>query len=209
MKKKFVAKQMMVFFSVTKMSVVKMDFKGRKIDIFGIQGSGKTHFARRFIQNFKKPIVYGVHPEDFERPDVKCYLYKPKGDVVAEFPTFFKNALSGAKRGRFDAIFIDEADMFFRENYELDKDMNDAVLNHRHYDLSLVFISRRPQDLPTRIVESSHYLIIFKQEGANAMKKFDDIDVRIRPLVEQLSFERHDFVIKELGKPPVIHAPLT
>jgi predicted AAA+ superfamily ATPase len=51
-----------------------MDLTGKKIGIFGIQGSGKTILAKKLIRSFRKPIIYEVNP-DFRTEN--CMIYKP------------------------------------------------------------------------------------------------------------------------------------
>lgn len=182
-----------------------MDLGGKKVSIFGIQGSGKTYLARSLLAQFRNPFVFTVHADDFKGD--RCYLYVPK-HPVREFEAVCTKVLELAKKRKVDAFFVDEADMFVRENYDLNPALNDLVINHRHYGLAMFFLSRRPQDIPTKIVESSHYIFIFKLEGDNALKKFHEIDRRLPPLMERLDYDRHNFIVKELGRPPFINTPV-
>ena len=178
------------------------NFQGKKIAIFGIQGSGKTHMAKWLVRkHFKKAIVYKV-TEDWDNEQV--FRYSPK-NKIGEFEDFGKFVLRAAKEGKIDCVVIDEADMFFRTNYDLSPDWNELILMHRHLNIAIVLISRRPQDIPTRIVESCHHLFIFKIEGANVFKKFSEIHKDIPLMLSSLVYEQHNFIWKELGKNPVLH----
>ena len=74
-----------------------------------------------------------------------------------------------------------------------------------------MFITRRPQDIPSKFVESCHYKLIYTIEGKNVKRYLSDIDSDIQDLMPKLSFQRHNFIYKEQGKPPILHnaVPLT
>lgn len=180
------------------------DFIGKKILVTGIQGSGKTYYTKWFIKKyFKKTITYRV-TSDFDKENV--YLYRPaENQVLGEFKEFGKHVRNLAKDGKISCCVVDEADLFFHNNFEISEEWNDLILMHRHYGLTIIFITRRPQDVPTRMVESCHHIFIFKLEGANAKKKFQAIDPRIVDLMEKLDYDRHNFIWKQLGEVPKIH----
>jgi hypothetical protein len=196
--------------------MARLDLKGQKTCIFGIQKSGKTTWAKRMYKHFKSPIAFVVNEDDGWNKLPNLHVYEAdRMNVARDFELFIKWARVMALERKIDLIIIDEADMFFRGNYDINPDLHDLVLNHRHmgssenpHEVAIWFMTRRPQDIPTKIVESSAYLVIFKLEGVNALKRFDDIHPEIRPLIERLDFRRHDFVFKELGQAPVLHAPL-
>ena len=98
--------------------------------------------------------------------------------------------------------------MTFRTNFEIPSNINDLIINHRHYNLALCLISRRPQDIPTKIVESCHFVFIFKIDGANVKKKFKDIHEGIPVLLDKLDYKTHNFITKELGEEPFISKPV-
>ena len=194
-----------------------MDIKAHKNCVFGIQASGKTYFAQNGLAaQFENPLVFVVNKDDVDGwlavPRAHVYLAQNRLAIGGEFALFMKQAHKWATEGKIDAIFIDEADLFFNSNYDLDPVTLDLVLNHRHIGargVALVFMTRRPQDIPTKIVESSKFLFIFKLEGANAIQRFKEINPQIPPLIDILDYKRHNFVVKEIGKDPYIHKPIT
>ena len=125
-----------------------------------------------------------------------------------DFKIFVKKARQWAIEGRVDCIIIDEADMFFETNWDLDPALTDLILNHRHMKVAVWFITRRPQDIPQKIVESCKWLMIFKLEGVGAIKKFQQLNPKIPELLEQMSLQRRHYVVKEIGEEPYIHAPI-
>lgn len=194
-----------------------MKLKGKKTCVFGIQGSGKTYFTQTAVASqFDNPLIFVINKDDVEgwlqQPHAHVYLATNRLDVRLEFISFMKQAHKWASEGKIDAIIIDEADLFFNTNYDLDPASLDLVLNHRHIGAkegtALVLITRRPQDIPTKIVESSYYLFMFKLEGANAVQRFKEIDPSIPPMIDKLDYAKHNFVVKELGKEPYVHKPI-
>jgi len=184
-------------------------FKDHKACIFGIQGSGKTVWAKQMYKKFKKPIVYAINDDDNWKDLPRLYVWKAKRQKLKEdFDTFIKKCRTWALQGKIDLIMIDEADLFFQSNWHMNPEMQDLVLNHRHMKVAIWFITRRPQDIPTKIVESSKNQIIYKLEGDNALKKFDEIHPKLRALIEQLDYKKHNFIHKEIGEEPTIQKPL-
>lgn len=191
-----------------------IEFKAQKTCIFGIQGSGKTFFAKQMYPVFKKPIIYMVNDDDDWQKLKGLYIWKAdRKNVKEDFGVFIRKAHEWAMEGKIDAIIIDEADLFFANNYDLKPpQFLDLILNHRHIPsgkgTALWFLTRRPQDIPTKIVESCKNLIIFKLEGANAIQRFKEIHPLLPEAVERLEYHKHNFVVKELGKEPYIHYPI-
>jgi len=183
-----------------------MEFKQQKISIFGIQKSGKSFLAKKLLQFFDSPVVFAPHRDDYA--DVaRCFVYVPK-DAEREFRGLCNKVLEWAKAGKCDCFCIDEADMVVRGNWDMNPALNDLILNHRHYNLALIFISRRPQDIPTKIVESCHYLFIFKLEGENALKKFRNIDRAVFDLFPSIEYGKFNFIVKPVGEPPYVNAAI-
>ena len=183
------------------MELSRQSVKGehKKYVISGIQGSGKTYLSQWISSLYHTVHVYTPHWQEWEKIDVT--VFKPT-DYVDDFQFWLKIMKRG--RGKIDCLIIDEADMLFRSHFDSSPDLRDLVINHRHYGISLVFITRRPQNIPTWIFEQCEYVATFKMEGVNVVKKFGDLDHRIPDLMDRIRYENHEFVIKKLGKPPVI-----
>lgn len=191
-----------------------IDLKSHKTCIFGIQGSGKTFWAKQMYKHFRKPLVYVVNSDDgWNKLKGLAVWESNRGNIQADFLEFIKKAREWAFNGQVDLIIIDEADLFFRGNYDINTDLQDLVLNHRHMNngkgVALWFMTRRPQDIPTKIVESSKFLIIFKLEGKNAIDRFRDIHPKIPGMIAKLDYTRHNYVFKEIGFEPEVHAPVS
>ena len=182
-----------------------INLKNKKFAIFGIQGSGKTVLAKHLLKSFNKPIVYEIHP-DFR--DTKAMIYKPKDLLLPTLNEFCAKIKQLAIKGKCDLFIIDEADYFFRSNFDIPLNLLDLILNHRHYNLALCFISRRPQDIPTKVYESCYATFIFKLEGVNALDKLAQININMRGLIDKVDYSRYNFIVKELGKDPYLCRPI-
>ncbi len=190
-----------------------IDYHRHKTAIFGIQESGKTYFAQHEYKQFKKPIVFVVNKDDKWHKLPRLYVYEAdRNNIQEDFKKFIKWAHKLALEGKIDLLIIDEADLFIRTNWDIEPELQDLILNHRHMNdgkgCALWFITRRPQDIPTKFVESCKYLVIFKLEGKNAVERFGEIHPDIPELIGQLDFQKHNYVVKEIGKPPEIHDAL-
>ena len=188
---------------------IKNDYS--KILVCGLQGSGKTYFVKHLLNSklWKKPIFYVVNKDDGYKDITGIYTYTPKAPIT-EFKTFIKFVYNLIQERKIDCLVIDEADLFFSNNFEINSfdEFNDIILNHRHFKLNIVLITRRPQDLPTKIVESCKHIYIFSLEGANALKKFEDIQKNLSLEIRKLDYNKHNFVYKEIAKTGYVCQPI-
>jgi len=182
-----------------------MDLFQKKIGIFGIQGSGKTHFARSILRYFRAPFIYRL-TSDFDNVD-NAIIFK-QTDKYADLDFFLATARRLGQAGKIDAVVLDEADLFMTEARLEQGLMNELVLMHRHFGLAFIIISRRPQDIPSKVFESCHVIALFAIDAPIAKKKFSDLHEDYKTLLPNLDLARHNFIIKELGQPPQLCAPI-
>ena len=186
------------------------DFKDCKICIFGIQGSGKTIFVEHFLMNkYKNPIIYLMHEEDFKSRGNHVKVIVPKdedGNVDTTMQTLNKNSKwikEEAIKGNIDSFIIDEADLFILKDFRQMQKFpcfHDLIINHRHYGLAMVFITRRPQELPTVITEQSAHYFIFNIWGKNVTDYLNRIYDELGDIAQhKLKKKLHNFVHLEGG----------
>lgn len=189
-----------------------------KTGVFGIQGSGKTYIVEHhLIRSFKKPFVYLLHPEDFRTCGNNVEIYIPykiiQGKRMIDRSPEHLDRVIGlvveqAKKGKYDAFILDEASTFLPKNYQsMQKFPNviDLCDNHRHYNLAFVYMARRPQVITTEITETSQYLFVFAIDGVRVKEYFRFIHEDFKELMFKLKKENHNFILKELGKPPQLY----
>lgn len=179
--------------------------KQTKICIIGMQGSGKTTLAKKIVRTFKKPLVYGVYPEEWIHEPQKIRIYIPPSFTPEAFEEFARILIAEQVNYKtFDCLLIDDADLFFNSNFSRYPSTNRLFISQRQLGLSLIFVSKRPQNLSTKIYENSDYIFIFAIEGVNVKKYVYNLHEEMKNLVPQLSRKNHLFIIKEIGKPPLI-----
>jgi DNA polymerase III delta prime subunit len=188
------------------------DLKGKKIFVGGIQGSGKTEFAKYLIKNkFKLAIGLRLTP-DFD--DIKnIHLVNPTKDLLNTFEALCSSLVNEGskfmngeiKKTTYDVLVIDEADLLFRNSADLGTNARKIMLMHRHFGLSVILITRRPQDIPSTIQESCFLQIYFKLEGKNIKQRLDGIHPDLMNKINELNYHKHNFIIKYLGESPKLH----
>jgi len=78
----------------------------------------------------------------------------------------------------------------------------DVFANHRHYDMCIIMITRRPQDIPAKVFESSKYIVCFSLQGENVRKKFNGLYKGMGDQLLTLQYDSYEYVLKEIGLPP-------
>lgn len=175
----------------------------QKMIVVGIQGSGKTYYAKDLVKNNNyRVLVYAPHRHDFENEPDNFMFYRASF-TQDDFEQFCAYAKQLAQLKEIEGIFVDEFDMLFKSNWDIGFNFNDIVLNHRHYGLFLIGITRRPQDIPTKVFESSLYSVFFSIEAPNARMKLNAIYAGLGDAAANLQHGSRAYIIKKIGSPPV------
>lgn len=179
--------------------MLKID--NQKCAILGLQGSGKTYFAKQIVkENNYNVLVYSPHIDDFKDEPDNFIFYKYK-DFYNDFERFIEHVIELGKKKEINGVLIDEFDMLFKGNADMKRMFTDLIVNHRHYNLFVIGISRRGQDIPAKFLESCKYVISFALQGGNVRKKFNDLKDGFGDSILSLDYDRHEYIINELGKP--------
>lgn len=178
-----------------------------KITIIGMQGAGKTEFAKKIIRQFNKPLVYGIYPFEWKGEPDNVKLIEPRDFTIKSFNEFAGRLIEAQNKEKvYDALFIDDADLFFTNNYDIFENINRLVISQRQLGLSLIFISKRPQNLSTKIYENSDYLVVFAVEGVNVKKYLFNLHETMDEMLPKLSREKHNFILKQVGSEPRLYS---
>ena len=172
----------------------------------GTGGSGKTIYASNLWKSFKCPIAYDISG-DYKKL-AGGIAYNPR-NIDAEFLGFIKLYHQINAKKKIDAVFFDDADAYINEKIMYEYLFKDLVVRHRNFHhVTLIFICKRPQNLPTWIVENYHMFRIFKMEGHNALMRLSDLDKRLGPMIEDLNTKLFYSIEKWEGLPPELMQPV-
>lgn len=190
------------------------DIKDVKTCIMGIQGSGKTELGKKFAEDMKKSIWVLINLDDAKGMPKNVKLVSLPKKSFEEMDELCKVVIDLGKQNKCNCLIIDEADMLIPKNIEkLQKfrSIHDLLINHRHYGLAVVFMTRRPQDLITLVVESSEHSFIFALPNSdNIYRKMKHLDDSIPEMMkDNLTKANHRFIHKKLGDKPILMEKIT
>jgi len=170
--------------------------QNKKILIAGIQGSGKTYLARQLAKTMLT-MVYTPHWGEWLND--KVVLIKTD-DFVANFPLWCQIF----KTSKCEMLVVDEADLLFTKHWETNNAVRDLVINHRHYGKSLVFVTRRPQDIPANLYGTFEILCLFSIESPQVIILLNRYYAGLGDMVKNLPYGSHQFVFKQIGGEPKV-----
>ncbi|MEM5867226.1 MAG: ATP-binding protein [Candidatus Aenigmatarchaeota archaeon] len=176
-----------------------INLKNKKMLIAGIQGTGKTYLAK-FLSKPFKTMVYTPYLEEWKDEKVVLVRYK---DFVQDYPFWCSQAIKFAKAKKINLFITDDADILFRHHFDTSQELREMVIGHRHYGLALIFVTRRIQDIPTRIYGIMEFFALFTIEEPNAIAKLNQFYDGLGDLVKSLPYKSYQFILKEIGKKPV------
>lgn len=185
------------------MKLTRQELHQVKITFVGMQGSGKTFNAKKIVNTFKNPLVYGVYPFEWEDAPEKVEIFIPKDYTMATFELFAEELIKQQiKTKKYDCLFVDDADLFFGTNFANYPNTNRLFISQRQLGLTLIFASKRPQNLSTKTYENSDYIFVFAIEGTNVKRYLENLHPLMKEYLPKLSREKHNFVLKKVGEEP-------
>lgn len=152
--------------------------KGKGICVFGLKGSGKSVWTRNLVSQYKDHII--VDPM-LEYPGFRRYIPQNRfyGDeAIQEINTLAELLVVPKKnnaKAKVDLFAIDEANRFCPSKVRLPAAILDINDYQRHWDLTTVYVARRPVQLNTDLVELANYIVIFNLAGKNDHQYLNDL----------------------------------
>jgi hypothetical protein len=180
-----------------------------RVTFLGIQGSGKTFLVKEKIIPMFSPFYLVIDPngeyEGFNRYIPKYgdnpELYKQEIEllirkvIIPSCDTLEDQKARGKRKVRaLRLLVIEEADLLAPSQKLINPMVRRLVVVSRHLDLCIAFIARRPTDLNAYIMDTSDFLITFKQTGANAKKILRNICEGADTAIGEIDFKKHEFL---------------
>jgi len=172
------------------------EIKNKKIVISGIQGSGKTTLAKNIARRFRT-AVYTPHRYEWQNENVVIFKFD---DFVSDFGFFCSKVKEFAKEKKIDCFIVDEFDLLVKNFFSVNSEFFDLWVNHRHYGLTIVVVTRRLQDLTTRIYNTAEFLCLFKIESPQVRELLNKVSDGLGDAVQKLDY--FEFIVKQIGKEP-------
>ena len=171
-----------------------------RILIIGLQGSGKTEYAKMLIKEHlkrdkKRVLIFDIMEEYKSAGRVDLFRIKNKSNPTPEAELCIKAMINGPKEktGKcgYSLLVIDETGQYYPNRSTLPPEF--SLINHtmRHIPIRLICISRRISQIHTDLSELATQLIIFKQAGVNDIKRLNDISAGLGDAAAKLGEHRY------------------
>ena len=181
-----------------------IDLANRSFVILGLRGSGKSVMTHHIAGTYgEKCLLYDTLDE--YPMNAKYHTYTPtvRGDTV-ELATIARAVMTGHKYRMF---IIEEANRYcVPKPVPLPQAIADLNDWHRHYNLSVGYVARRPVQLNQDIVELAEYIILFNLKGRNDIKWCDDLSGGLGDAM--LTLKPYHFIIIDRNRNYQIYQPI-
>lgn len=177
----------------------------KKTVILGINGSGKTYMAKTgYLDKEKHHLIidpmqeYGGYKNYHTRPAESLEKLQEELAIVIKKIVNVNAPKMEEKRkvkNPLKLFVIDEADLFIPAKKNMPFAVHRLIVECRHRNLNLLFISRRPTDLNAHLMDLADELIIFKQTGVNAIKRLDALAAGLGQAAHDLDYDKHEYLI--------------
>ena len=163
-----------------------------------MRGKGKTTLARSVLDTEDRHMVYDC-TEDYG--GYRRYVPERRTDTM-EYNAFVRDLVLEHKPR---LVVMDEAPLYIPNRKPLPAPVMTMVGLSRHLGMSVGWVAHRPAQLHPHIVELADYLMVYRLNGANDMKRLDAINEGLADVVRGLP-DWH-FALYHDGETSV-HAPV-
>lgn len=187
----------------------KIQVKSRKVTVLGVQGSGKTYFAKALVK--KKNLTCLVRTPNYhdfkDEPDNFIIYNEPWNSE--QHNNFWNYAEKLSKKGAIDCVLFDEIDTAYSTNSDIQGQARKVTAQHRHMgNLGIISIARRAQDIPAYLYEQGHFTVCFTLQAPNAIRKLNALGDNMGNRAQTLNMDDREYLVKEVGKKPVRRSSL-
>lgn len=178
---------------------VELNLKGKRVCVFGLQGSGKTIWTKNMALRYRTLVIdilgeYNTQNYFVVRPEAKQLGPQLAGEFQQAMDEYVFS-----KKYQWDMLVIDEASQYFPPK---PAPLHPAMMRlndfNRHMGLAFTCVARRPTQLHSDLTELAHYNIFFKLTGLNDMKRLRDMYPGLDAAV--FSLGPREFIVYETGK---------
>ncbi|MEM5815871.1 MAG: ATP-binding protein [Candidatus Aenigmatarchaeota archaeon] len=176
---------------------MKVNIRGKKVLIFGLNGTGKTTLAK-YISRFYKTLVLTLNGYEWVKEDVTLL----QCNAIEDFKKWLSLIINKELYKKAELIIFDDFDLFFQHHFDYDVNFQNLIYRNRHLNnISIIAITRRPQNLPSKYYEVFDILVGFRIEAPNVITKLNQIYPGLGEMVKNL--DNYVFIWKEIGKEPI------
>lgn len=168
-----------------------VDLTGKAFCVFGLRGSGKSYCVHYIAKKYGRLAMVYDYLDEYPA-DANYHTYSPKDrKSLPELEGISRSIMTGRK---YKLFIIDEANRFCPSKPaplpSAIADINDL---HRHFNLAVGYVARRPVQLNQDLTELAEYLFIFHLKGKSDIHYLNDITDGLGDAV--LSLQEHYFVV--------------
>jgi len=159
------------------MDIKLSDLKGKAITVIGLKGSGKTVWVKYLLNSVKKHLIVDpmLEYQGFRRYIPKFRSFGDEATLELEIVAEELVVPQKGNKGKVDLFAVDEANRYCPARHPLSPLIMDINDFQRHWDLTTVWVARRPTQLNTDLVELSNWIIVFNLAGKNDHQYLNDL----------------------------------
>ena len=168
------------------MNVIPLDIREKTCTILGIKGSGKSNALRNFLVQEPNHMVWDPLreiPKTLQGVEMNMY-YPQRKDDAEEFDELLRKIAKYLPS--VSLICADEMNQVAPSRQRLSRGVQAIADFSRHMGVGVIFLSRRPVQLETTLVELSEYLMVFRLTGKNDYRWLEDTSKGLGDAVREL-----------------------
>lgn len=172
-------------------------FQNHDISIIaGLRGSGKSTLSKYLINLLYKNYDYVIiidplHEYDIKLQNTITLKIDLTKDVQYIFSKIYNKMLKVNKRV---LLVIDEADLIFKNRSSLNYEQKHAIHYSRHYNISIIAITRRLANLHTDLVSESSNFFMFKLISSADLETLRSMGLSFL-INEMVKLKKYEFLI--------------
>ena len=185
--------------------------KGKGISVFGLRGSGKTVWLKNLLSAIPKHLVVDpmLEYQGFKRYIPENRSFSPEARLELDLVAGELVVPKKGNKAKVDLFAVDECNRYAPSRHPLPSVIMDINDFQRHWDLTTVWVARRPTQLNTDLVELSNYIIIYNLAGKNDQQYLNDLSQGLGDAVLELEPYYYMFVDERRHYTVMNPVPLT